>query len=87
MDTKKERVILLCMACGVLIVGFGYLFLVTFVPIPQSGADHSKVITGFMLGSAVGAIITYFWGSSKGSADKSKLIDDLAPRNLTTEKK
>jgi hypothetical protein len=87
MDSKKERIILLGMACGILVVGFGYLFMVTFIPIPQSGADHAKVVTGFMLGSAIGSIITYFWGSSKGSADKSKLIDDLAPRSLANEKK
>ena len=63
------------MACGVLIIGFTYLFLVSFIPIPQTGVDHTKVIVGAMLGSVIGVIIGYFWGSSTGSADKSKTID------------
>ena len=65
----------LIMACATLGIGFLYLFLVTFIPIPTGGAEHAKTIVGFILGTVVATIIQYFWGSSKGSADKSKFIE------------
>jgi protein-S-isoprenylcysteine O-methyltransferase Ste14 len=75
MDQKKK--IILIMACAVMFLAFAYLFMVTFVPIPATGSDHSKVIVGFILGTALAGIIAYYWGSSKGSADKSKTIDQV----------
>ena len=63
------------MACTVLGIGFLYLFLVTFIPIPECGVEHSKTILGFMLGSVISIIIGYYWGSSSGSAEKSKFIE------------
>jgi len=86
MDSKKEKIIMLFMAIGVLVVGFGYLFLVTFVPIPETGKDHAKIIVGFLIGSALAGILGYFWGSSKGSADKNKLIDDFKTLSATEKK-
>ncbi len=65
------------MACAVLAIGFLYLFLITFIPISSAGAEHSKTIVGFILGSVISIIIGYFWGSSKGSADKSKYIEKI----------
>jgi hypothetical protein len=70
-----EKRFVLWMAVGVLGFGFSYLIAVTFLTIPESGVEHAKTITGFILGSCVGAILTYFWGSSKGSAEKSETID------------
>lgn len=63
------------MSCGVLAVGFAYLFLVTFASIPAEGQEHAKTIVGFMLGSVVSNVISYYWGSSQGSADKSRVIE------------
>jgi hypothetical protein len=59
----------------ILMIGFTYLFLVTFVSLPTTGTDHSKTIVGFILGSVVSIIIGYYWGSSNGSAAKSQTID------------
>ena len=73
----KDKRFILWMACGIVLLAFGYVFCVTFIPIPQSGADHAKTITGFILGVCLATIITYFWGSSKGSADKTAIIDKM----------
>lgn len=64
------------MSSAVLAIGFLYLFLVTFLPVPAAGAEHAKTIVGFMLGSVISIIIGYWWGSSKGSADKAKVIEN-----------
>ena len=71
----KEKKIVLIMACGILGVSFIYLFLVTFCPIPQSGTDHAKTITGFILGVGLTTLVTYFFGSSSASAAKSATIE------------
>ncbi len=65
------------MSYAILVVGFGYLFLLTFIPIPESGQKYADVILGFIIGTALTTIIQYWWGSSSGSASKSKVIEDL----------
>jgi hypothetical protein len=76
MDEKqfKERIVL-WMACGILAISFGYVFLVTFIPIPETGIKHSDTVTGFLLGTGLGALLSYYWGSSSGSAAKSDTIE------------
>lgn len=71
---KREKMILI-MACAIIAVGFGYLFLVTFLTVPETGKDHAKTIVGFFLGIGISTLLNYYWGSSTGSAAKSETID------------
>ncbi len=41
-----------------------YFFLVTWVPIPKENQRFADVIIGFLIGSVVGTIINYYYGSS-----------------------
>jgi len=85
MDEKArtERFVLY-MACVVMFLGFLYLYLVTFMPIPECGQEHAKTITGFILGVTISTLISYFWGSSKGSAAHSKTIENELTGNSPT---
>jgi len=84
MDEKvKTERITLYMACSVMGIGFTYLFLVTFVAIPESGVEHAKTVTGFILGVGISTLISYFWGSSKGSAAKSETIEKKLEEEVT----
>lgn len=78
-----EKVILYIMQVAILAAAFWYLWAVTFTVMPESGADHSKTIVGFLLGTVVGTIIAFNWGSSKGSRDQAeanvKKLDDQSP--------
>ena len=69
MDSEKK--VLYAMQAIILFIAFGYLIAVTFFDMLETGVDHSKTIVGFLLGTVVGTIIAYNWGSSKGSADKT----------------
>jgi hypothetical protein len=51
-----------------------YFFAVTFIEIPPSGQNTANTILGFLLGTAVSAILQFFYGSSKSSMDKTNAM-------------
>jgi len=51
-----------------------YFFCVTFAPMPEGGRDFANIILGFLLGTAVATIISFFYGSSKSSKDKTEAM-------------
>jgi len=51
-----------------------YFFFVTFIPMPQGGRDFANIILGFLLGTAVATIISFFYGSSKSSKEKTDAL-------------
>jgi hypothetical protein len=51
-----------------------YFFAITFGQVPASGKDFGNIILGFLLGTAVATIISFFYGSSKSSKDKSDTL-------------
>jgi len=59
-----------------------YFFCVTFIVLPEGGRDFANIILGFLLGTAVATIISFFYGSSKSSKDKTDAMmkaDDGKP--------
>ena len=53
-----------------------YFFAITFGQVPASGKDFGNIILGFLLGTAVATIISFFYGSSKSSKDKTEAMKD-----------
>ena len=51
-----------------------YFAAVTFVALPEGGQHFADIILGFLLGTAVATIISFFYGSSKSSKDKTEAI-------------
>jgi len=59
-----------------------YFFSVTFFSMPEGARDFANIILGFLLGTAVATIISFFYGSSKSSKDKTEAMmkaDDVKP--------
>lgn len=59
-----------------------YFFCVTFIALPDGGRDFANIILGFLLGTAVATIISFFYGSSKSSKDKTDAMlkaDNVKP--------
>jgi len=57
------------------IVSVIYFFAVTFLPIADANNTHfPDTILGFLLGTAASSIIQFFYGSSKSSQDKTKML-------------
>ena len=59
---------------------FSVMALMIFQELPPTGRDSLLVLVG-ALGAAFGSIIQYYYGSSSGSAAKSKTIDALQTRS------
>ena len=58
------------------IVAVGYIFLITFISIPEANVRFADTTLGFLLGTIVATIINYFFGSSKSSSDKNQLLKE-----------
>lgn len=58
-------------AVYIITVAFIYLFLVTFVPLTGVGAEHSKTIVGFLLGTGFTTFLNYYWGSSNNKKEEN----------------
>ncbi|WP_273430449.1 hypothetical protein [Chitinibacter tainanensis] len=65
-------------ALGLLVVAgfFGVIGLLVAYGLPKSGSDSLLVLVG-ALGAAFGSIVQYYYGSSAGSAAKSRAIEQL----------
>jgi hypothetical protein len=77
MNDDKRKTFILFFAVGIVTVTLVYAFCITFIPIPDSGKDHAKTILGFLLATGLATLISYYWGSSSGSAAKSDTIDKV----------
>lgn len=51
-----------------------YIGFITFADIPKDNVRFADTILGFLLGTIVATIINFFYGSSKGSQDKTEAL-------------
>ncbi len=64
------------------IVAMVYIFLITFMTIPEANVRFADTVLGFLLGTIIATVIQYFLGSSKGSADKTAQLSSFAGKKL-----
>jgi len=51
------------------VVSFGYITAITFFTVPVENADNAKIILGFLLGTAIATIISFYFGDSEGKEE------------------
>jgi hypothetical protein len=76
---------LVAMAMYVLTFVFIYIFCVTFIRIPETGTKYADMALPFLLGSGVGAIVGFYFGSSEGSAQSKEIANKAM--EVASEKK
>lgn len=64
-------------ASAIFIVTAVYIFCVTFCTIPDNNLRMADTILGFLLGTLLGTVVNFFFGTSKGSKDKDESIKNL----------
>lgn len=55
-------------------IGMTYVFLITFVKIPEQNIRFADTILGVVIGVIITTVFQFFFGSSKGSKDKEELL-------------
>jgi len=81
MDKKQTpNLFLAVFAVFIISLSFVYFFAITFMNMPETGARYADIILGALIGSGFTAILSYFYGSSKGSSDKSIAIRGMEKR-------
>ena len=66
------------LAAGSAILGFAYIFLITFITIPKDSQRFADTILGVVISIVFGTIYNFFFGSSKSSADKNEIIKTIS---------
>lgn len=51
-----------------------YFAAVTFAEVPSEGQRIADTILGVLIGQVLGGMFSYFYGSTKGSAEKTRLL-------------
>jgi len=64
------------------VVSFLYFFMVSFMPIENRNRDFVNIILGFMIGTAIPAIIAFFFGqANKAREDTMKQMKEMQEGN------
>lgn len=79
-EDRFSKRFLYYMATGIIAVTFIYDMLFFFVEYPERNHDIIMMIAGTLNSTGFAAIIYFFFGSSKGSADKQKQLDKLSEK-------
>lgn len=61
-------------AAGWSLFAMAYFVAVTFIPMSQTGTRIADTILGVLITTVLGAMVAYFYGSTKGSAEKTRLL-------------
>ena len=56
------------------IASAAYIGFITFGEIPEANVRFADTILGFVLGTLIGTIVQFFYGSSKGSQEKTQAL-------------
>jgi hypothetical protein len=78
-DTFSKR-FLYYFALGWSTIAALYIFGITFLPIPENSVRFADTILGVLLGTIIAQIVSFFFGSSKSSQDKDKVVAELSGR-------
>lgn len=66
-------------AAGWSVFAMIYFAAVTFYPLSSAGQRVADTILGVLISSVLGSVMAYFYGSTKGSAEKTRLLAQAPP--------
>lgn len=71
---EKIKEIAMYTLAGIIVVGFFVLLYITiYKEIPEANKDILNIVVGALIGSFT-AVVGYFFGSSAGSKEKTKML-------------
>lgn len=67
-------------AIGITTFSFVYFFVVTLIDLNEDQRTIANIILGFLLGTGLATILSFFYGTSYGSLQKNKQIEELSKK-------
>lgn len=83
-DDKFSKRFVYLFAIAWSIFAMGYIVGITMFDIPQSNVRFADTILGFLLGTVISVIISFFFGSSRQSQSKDAAVEALS-QHLTNK--
>jgi len=74
MGTKSKEIYMYLLGAVVVLGCFGITSLLIFHEVPEGSRDALNICLGILIGLGA-SVVNYFFGSSKGSADKTQLLN------------
>jgi putative flippase GtrA len=59
-----------CLAAFFSIISLGYMTAITFCTIPKENVNNANIILGFLIGTALGTIISFYFGAAESSNEE-----------------
>lgn len=78
MDKAKKDWFQYALAAAFILGYFIVLYRLLTVPVPVENRDAVNILFG-ILSASVGAVVGYFFGSSKGSSEKNEILANSTP--------
>lgn len=80
-DDRFSKRFVAYLTIGSVILSFAYIFMITFIDIPEKNQRFADTILGVIIGLIIGSIYTFWFGSSAGSGKKTEaLINGMKER-------
>ena len=70
---KTRNLFLYIIAIVIVLATFSVIYLFVFYTVPESNKDALNIVLGALMGG-FSLVLGYFFGSSKGSADKQEIM-------------
>lgn len=72
-EDRFSKRFLYWLAAGSLMLGFAYIFFITFTEIPAANTRFADTILGVVIATIITSIYQFFFGSSEGSKKKDEI--------------
>jgi hypothetical protein len=86
-ESRFNRRFLAYFAVGLVLLAMTYVFMVTFLDVPEKNVRFADTVLGFLLGTVIATPLAFYYGSSKSSQAKDEVIAQAMPNSDPPEPK